>query len=88
MLLEDSAAAGVCVSGGPVHSYPYPQGLTFHTLSGSLPLPDQIPQRYTLVANQNCPTIMKERALNLGVKQNNKIWEFPGSVKDREIKHT
>lgn len=51
MLLEDGAAAGVCVSGGPVHGHPNPEGLTVWTLSGSLPLPEQIPWRYNLMAN-------------------------------------
>lgn len=46
MLLEDSAAAGVCVSGGPVHGHPHLEGLDVCTVSGSLPLSDQTPQRY------------------------------------------
>lgn len=55
MLLEDGAAAGVCVSGGPVHSHPHPEGLAVWTLSGSLPLPDQTPQRYASTASQTVP---------------------------------
>lgn len=56
MLLEDGAAAGVCVSGGPVHGHPDPEGLAVWTLSRSLPLPDQTPQRYASPASQGCPT--------------------------------
>lgn len=46
MLLEDGAAAGVRVSGGPVHGHPHPEGLAVRTLSGGGPLPDQTSQRY------------------------------------------
>lgn len=51
MLLEDGAAAGVCFSGGPVHGHPDPEGLAVWTLSRSLPLPDQTPQRYASTAS-------------------------------------
>lgn len=55
MLLEDGAAAGVCVSWGPVHGHPHPEGLVVWTLPGSLPLPDQTPQRYALTAVKIVP---------------------------------
>lgn len=46
VLLEDGAAAGVRISGRPVHGDPHAEGLGVGTLSGSLPLPVQAPQRY------------------------------------------
>lgn len=65
MLLEDSAVAGMRISGGPVHSYPHPEGLGARTLSGSLPLPVQAPQRYRkenlLRVKQNEQKIIKMR---------------------------
>lgn len=56
VLLEDGAAPGVRVSRGPVHGHPHPEGLAVWALSGSLPLPDQTPQRYASIARQDCPT--------------------------------
>lgn len=68
MLLEDGAASCMCVSGGPVHSHPDPEGLAVRTLSGSLPLPEQTSQRYYPMANLHCPTYHTKVYTSVGIR--------------------